>query len=229
MESEDLSISRHRVRVSYSFRNTGHDDLRTEVAFPVPGFLVCDDSDNGDCDGDMQIDERSSNPMKFKLLVDGREQPFKTEKKRTEVRKGEGTLWITHHWEQVFPKDRSITITHEYVPVAGGFFTPTGRGDDRFEHEMADLYCVGPKLMRVLTGEQQFVWAVHYILTTGANWKGPIGTFKLTIVKDSSKDKVSVCIPDTRRTSPTTFEVSRRDFVPKQDLKILFIPAAKSP
>jgi hypothetical protein len=64
---------------------------------------------------------------------------------------------------------------------------------------------------------------VHYILTTGANWKGPIGTFKLTIAKNSPKDKVSVCLPDTRKTSPLTFEVVRHDFVPTQDLKVLFI------
>ena len=68
-------------------------------------------------------------------------------------------------------------------------------------------------------------WTVHYILTTGANWKGPIKNFKLTIAKHVPADKVSVCIPDTRKVSPTTFEVVRHDFVPKEDLNILFIPA----
>jgi hypothetical protein len=110
------------------------------------------------------------------------------------------------------------------VPVAGGFFTRSGA---EFAKEMNDSYCVGPKLLRALGAREQFVWAVHYILTTGANWKGPIKKFKLTIAKASPKDTVSVCLPDTRRASPTTFEVERTDFVPTQDLKILFIPAGE--
>jgi hypothetical protein len=140
----------------------------------------------------------------------------------TAMNKGVGTVWYTHHWEQVFPKDKPVRIEHEYVPIAGGFFTTT---DAEFEKAMSDTYCVGPKLFKALSKQQHYVWAVHYILTTGANWKGPIKSFKLTIAKDAPGDKVSICLPDTRRTSATTFEVVRESFTPTQDLKILFISA----
>jgi hypothetical protein len=32
-------------------------------------------------------------------------------------------------------------------------------------------------------------------------------------------------VPDTRKSSPTTFEVVGEKFVPEQDLRILFVPA----
>ena len=220
MESEELWISRKLVKVSYLFKNSGPADLTTEVAFPMPAIPVCEDPDHGDCDGDIQL-VRGPNPMQFKLTVDGRPATFKTDEK-TEMKRGVGKKWITLHWTQTFPKDRTVAITHQYVPVAGGFFS-SGQ-DDR---KLADVYCVGPKLLPQLRGAEHFIWVVHYILTTGANWKGPIKRFKLTIAKESPKDKVSLCIPDTRRTSPTTFEVTRENFVPGQDLEILFIPAGQ--
>jgi hypothetical protein len=221
MESEDLTIGRTRVRVSYVFRNTGTKEVRMRVAFPVPPIPVCAEPDMGECEGDMQIGE-GPNPMGFKLWVDGKPASFDTEEKTTMGKRGVGEKKITHHWEQVFPPRRAVAVVHEYTPVAGGFFTSA---DDDFRHEMAQKYCVGPKLQAALESPQQFVWAVHYILKTGANWNGPIGKFKLTIVKEAPGDKVSVCLPDTRRASPTTFEVTRSDFVPDKDLKILFIPA----
>ncbi|MBN2574354.1 MAG: DUF4424 family protein [Deltaproteobacteria bacterium] len=80
--------------------------------------------------------------------------------------------------------------------------------------------------MRRISQRERTYWEVHYTLTTGANWRGPIGRFKLTLAKDSPRDVISTCIPDTRRTSAKTFEVVREDFVPTEDLKILFVPAA---
>jgi hypothetical protein len=222
MESEELWISRELVRVSYVFKNTGPADVKTEVAFPVPGLPICDEDNQSECEGDIQVRE-GTNPMMFKVSVDGRPTAFKTDRK-TSMKDGVGKDWYTHHWEQVFPKDVSVRIEHEYVPIAGGFFTTTERA---FEKKMSETYCVGPKLLKELAKKQQYVRTVHYILTTGANWKGPIKSFRLTIAKESAKDKVSVCLPDTRRVSSTTFEVVRENFSPTQDLKILFIPAVQ--
>jgi hypothetical protein len=222
MESEELWISRVRVRVSYVFRNTGTREIRTRVAFPVPPIPVCAEEGMGECEGDMQI-QAGPNPMGFKLWVDDKPTRFETEEKTQMGKNGVGTKEITHHWDQIFPIQQPVRIAHEYVPVAGGFFT----GDSEpFKRRMADEYCVGPKLQELLNAER-YVWAVHYILKTGANWKGPIKNFKLTISKESPGDKVSVCLPDTRRTSATTFEVKRKDFLPDKDLKILFITAAE--
>jgi hypothetical protein len=57
--------------------------------------------------------------------------------------------------------------------------------------------------------EMKTIQTVNYILKSGANWKGPIRKFKLMLVKQSPKDKISVCLPETRKTSPTTYVVGK--------------------
>ncbi len=61
------------------------------------------------------------------------------------------------------------------------------------------------------------------MLTTGRNWKGPIGTFRLTIDKGRPDNLVSLCTEGVRKTGPTTFVVEREDFEPEDDLKLMFI------
>lgn len=226
MDSEDLWISEDRVRVSYVFTNSGPADVKAEVAFPLPPLPICDERHDDICSSTEMTIVEGDNPMRFRLKVDGKPKDFRTTKQKSEMKNGVGTVSITYHWEQVFPKGQSVRIEHEYVPVVGGSFTDnTGMTKGKFEHEMSTTYCVGPRLMRVLTSHEVGYSTVKYILTTGANWKGPIKTFKLAIAKHVPADKVSVCISDTRKVSPTTFEVVRHDFVPKEDSNILFIPA----
>ena len=103
MDSEDLSISKTRVRVSYVFTNSGPDDVKTEVAFPVPPLPICDDAHDDTCTSiEMRVVD-GDNPMQFKLTVDGKPKAFETAKQR-EMKDGVGTVSITYHWEQVFPK-----------------------------------------------------------------------------------------------------------------------------
>jgi len=214
MESEDLTIATDKVKVVYSFRNFTDADIETRVAFPVPEFDEQQESD-------VQLDVGSKNPMKFSVVVDGKPVKFETE-----IKKAAGKVSVTHHWLQKFPKGKAITVTHEYVPVAGSFFTPTKDARDAsVEKLLRETYCVGPKLLTAVLAKEGLAREVHYILTTGANWKGPIGKFKLTIKKQNAKDKVSVCLDDTKRASPTTFTVERANFTPTSDLKILFLPA----
>ena len=218
MESEDLVIGREKVSVSYVFRNVSGKDQDLRVAFPVPEHAGEDEL------GDVQLDVGSKNPMKFSVVVDGKPQAF-----TTEIKRGDGKVKITHHWMQRFPRDRTVAIRHEYVPVTGGFFVlPPGEvpeADDRdLDRELARRYCVGPKLLAKLRKKGAYVRNVHYTLKSGGNWAGPIGRFRLTIQKGSAGEQVSVCLPDTRRSSPTTFTVERTSFTPTSDLAILFIP-----
>lgn len=214
MESEDLWISANKVRVSYVFANMTTADIQTRVAFPVPEW-------EEDYEGDIELDRPSKNPMRFKLTVDGQQRKFETE-----IKKALGRVKVTHHWIQVFPAGKPVSIVHEYVPVAGAFFSDTGnfsRGE--FDRQMTKTYCVGPALLAQLKAKEQVLRTVHYILTTGGNWAGAIKSFKLTIAKSSPRDKVSVCLPDTRKVSPTSFVVERMNFRPTEDLKVLFIGA----
>jgi hypothetical protein len=239
MESEDLWISENLVRVTYRFRNQGAQDVTTKVAFPLPAIPKCEE----DCFEDLPISD-GPNPMGFKLKVDGKPKKFKTirkegtsmatieegwvegkgESKSTHKTKRpvkEVEVHITHYWNQVFPKDRVVTIEHEYAPAAGSSFIGS---HTEVEGGMPE-YCLGEKLLRSLVrgGREYLYQEVHYILRTGANWRGPIGRFKLTLVKQHPRDIISICISDTRRVSPTTFEVVRESFEPTDDLKILFI------
>ncbi|UYC16330.1 DUF4424 domain-containing protein [Xanthomonas campestris pv. phormiicola] len=65
---------------------------------------------------------------------------------------------------------------------------------------------------------------LRYIQLTGNNWKGPIQDFHLTLKKRGPADLVSPCFDGAlKRTGPLTFEFGRKDFVPKQDLNVLFL------
>lgn len=63
---------------------------------------------------------------------------------------------------------------------------------------------------------------LSYVLTTGANWNGPIGTLRVIVDKGDPANLVSFCAEGVSKTGPTTFEFTYTDFWPTQDLKILF-------
>lgn len=69
--------------------------------------------------------------------------------------------------------------------------------------------------------------ALGYILTTGANWAKPIQDFKLTIERDAN-ELVSFCWKGkVQKFSPTRFQILEKNFIPKQDLKIIFVKKSK--
>jgi hypothetical protein len=211
MVSEDLTISTELVTVSYVFRNETQAPITTRVAFPVPEW-------DEEYEGDIDLDRQSKNPMNFSVKVDGKPVKFETDIKRKS-----GRVAVTHHWTQTFPVG-DLRVDHRYRPVAGAFFGPDNRNEiPELDRQLRETYCVGPTLLAAIKKQQTLVKTVAYILKSGANWKGPIRKFKLTLVKDKPKDRISICLPDTRKASPTTFVVERTDFTPTQDLKIAFI------
>lgn len=169
----------------------------------------------------MHLQRESQNPMSFSVKVNGKPNKFETEIKR----KG-GKVKVTHHWMQTFPPGTDLHVEHRYNPARGEFFGPDKDNVlPEVDKELKDVYCVGAKLLAALKKEMKTIQTVNYILKSGANWKGPIRKFKLTLVKQSPTDKISVCLPDTRKISPTTYVVERTDFTPTEDLRIVFIPA----
>jgi hypothetical protein len=148
---------------------------------------------------------------------------------------GDGDLgagWLmqeTYHWEQLFPAGETIVVQHSYKPVAGGTIVYG-------EHEFNDYksYCLDDQgkagLRRLLKQAHAAVQAdpqradgipgleVRYILTTGANWKGPIEDFHLTIDKEKPHTILSLCMDGLEKTGPTTFEMRRTNFTPKEDI-----------
>jgi hypothetical protein len=212
MLQEQLYISPERVRVRYEFRNTTAADIKTRVGFPIPPF-------DKEPDGDVNYDPNSTNPLAFSTKVDGRAVPVAMQR-----REKNGKVELIYNWDQVFPADRNLVVEHDYKVSPSAFF---------YSPEVAEYrtrYCIEPGLERQLKARMTVaqpdvtVMAVAYILTTGNNWKGPIGNFRLVLDKGRADTLVSLCGRGYRKISPTQFEWTKRDFRPGRDLDILFIP-----
>ncbi len=142
------------------------------------------------------------------------------------------TVKESWHWEQVFPAGRDLAVEHRYVPGTGGSVdaalawpdfrsSPEGRATIR-------RYCVDSAFLAGLdrlrrrsgaTPEQR----IGYILATGANWRSPIGDFRLVVDKGAPANLVSFCGEGVRKISPTRFEIRRKNWSPDRDLDILIV------
>ena len=214
MQQEDLFVSETKIKVDYKFRNTSNRAVTTRVAFPLPELPA-------ETDMDLSADPQAANPMKFKLMVDGKPRTFETERK-TIKRNAETFYKVTHHWLQTFPAGKTVSVSHSYVPITGGGvdFGMHNEKDGRFcidkdtQQWIADTYKKGG---HISTG------IVEYILTTGANWKGSIGKFKLTLQKAEPNNKLSFCGSGVKKVNATTFVMEKTNFTPSKDLQVLFL------
>jgi hypothetical protein len=135
------------------------------------------------------------------------------------------TLKTTYYWRQVFPAGRDLGIYHRYKPSLGGYLSDDVRDEVKGFCPSAALLA---RLERNAGGDSAgYGYAadtLDYVLKSGANWRGPIGDFRLVIETDEAKDLVSFCIDGpVRQISPTQYEWRRRNFLPKEDLSILFL------
>ena len=150
------------------------------------------------------------------------------------------TIKNTFHWQQTFPSGRPLSVEHSYKPIVGGSFIPsTGFFENPAAYRSDDFgkrYCIDEGthagIAQRLRAEEKrtrgqtalmMAWYVDYVLTTGRNWKGPIGQFRLTVDKGRADNIISFCMDGVRKTGPTTFVVEKRDFEPEQDLHILIV------
>jgi hypothetical protein len=155
-------------------------------------------------------------------------------------------LWTvknTYHWQQTFPADRPLKVEHTYKPITGGSMIPAYaffenpaafRDGEWFKSVCVDQPTYNAisarlKALQKKKGQGAIVlaWTVDYVLTTGRNWKGPIGTFKLTVDKGRKDNVISFCMDGVRKTGPTTFVVERTNFEPEKDLSVLIVEAPR--
>ncbi|WP_442681105.1 DUF4424 family protein [Sphingomonas sp. ASY06-1R] len=146
------------------------------------------------------------------------------------------TVRRTYHWTQLFPAGRELAVEHIYVPGTGGSIGTalTMRGFRSGAEGKAYIarYCTDAAF---LAGVDKFARAagaeyaalpevrVQYILTTGANWRAPIGNFSLVVDKGAPENLISFCADGVRKISPTRFEVRHSNWRPNRDLDILII------
>lgn len=140
---------------------------------------------------------------------------------------------------QLFPAGRTVAVKHRYKPLAGGSvggaLTPGARTKETLaEYESA--YCVDPPWLSAFdraydkwrnpdneySNPYEEIW-LRYVLSSGANWKGPIKEFRLVVDKGKTTNLVSFCADGVRKIAPTQFEVRKTNFEPSDDLRILIV------
>lgn len=161
---------------------------------------------------------------------------------------GKQTLWAAH-WttatsvtrRQIFPAGRSVSVSHSYKPFTGGSVGGRLEPDNRKTREFAEArtkYCIDDAFIQgfdrkraaaAKTGSYHGETWISYVLTSGANWKGPIGQFRMIVDKGHPDALISYCATGVRKTGPTRFEVAYQNYVPRQDIHILIVKFHQDP
>lgn len=147
------------------------------------------------------------------------------------------TLQTSYFWQQTFPAGREITVEHRYLPSVGASVqTAIGEPDAMREEWFATYrqkYCMDSaflaavdrarKSARTDFGAPFSEHRIAYVLSTGANWAGPIGDFRLVVDKGEASSLVSFCGEGVKRIAPTQFEMRKRNFTPRGDFHVLIL------
>lgn len=148
-------------------------------------------------------------------------------------------LWTVQDrwwWKQRFPAGKPLLVEHRYVPGVGGSVdSPIAFPEYRRTPEAKDTiarYCMDRQFIAAvdrlsskdpMRGPGMPDRRIDYILTTGANWRSPIGRFRLVVDKGKPGNLVSFCGDGVRKISPTKYEVQHREWRPTRDLHVLII------
>ena len=147
------------------------------------------------------------------------------------------TLKTTYYWEQTFPAHQEVFIDHRYLPSVGEM-VPVGASYLLREPSILGIdqskglnrFCIDQAFLNAMVRPPSAVWEQHrleYVLTTGANWSGPIKRFRLVIDKGSPDNLVSFCGQGVRKISSTQFEIDVSNFVPTSNLSVLILSPAQ--
>lgn len=152
-------------------------------------------------------------------------------------------LWTvkeTWYWEQLFPAGGDLVVEHRYRPGTGGSvgtaltipeFRRSAEGRAMIAGYCADEgFLAGVDRLARAAGESASLpeLRIGYILTTGANWRAPIGSFRLVVDKGAPENLVSFCGEGVRKIGPTRFEMRKTNWRPDRDLKVLIVKPAGS-
>lgn len=160
---------------------------------------------------------------------------------------------VHYHWTQTFPKGQKTHIEHSYRPARGSFFLQPdpekSLGENlveqiisrarhmqescawssiknvHFPAWLANEFQHMPKSKKSADGHMIMFYEVDYILTTGANWDGPIRDFTLTIEYPKGGAVASCAVFDFAppiNTGKNTLQFHAKNFTPTRELKVLF-------
>lgn len=156
-------------------------------------------------------------------------------------------LQTTYLREQTFEKGKLTKVTHSYTPYAGSYWVDPQSFENPIENNELKIKYHGSKfiimgLNNASYDKQHFdrfmkIWKkvkpennsrrlseVQYILSTGANWNGPIESFTLEIKPNSLNDLVIIKgrHPFTRNKDGTIL-IHYSNYTPTEELTIWFV------
>lgn len=133
------------------------------------------------------------------------------------------TMRAAYHWEQLFPAGAALAVEHRYRPVVGhGWFGQYLLADSDEGRTWRADHCVDDAALARLRAKMALTTAmdpyrpmrtIAYVLTTAANWQGPIGRFRLTVAADKADAVVVGCMLD----------VDATDFRPDRELSVAIV------
>lgn len=151
-------------------------------------------------------------------------------------------LQSVYYWRSSFPPGQDVHVSHTYHPSVGGTvqvsYLEEGEPKGAIYDEYVKKYCIddtfvkiGQKSRQAMIDEKPYYYEnwISYVLTTGANWLGPIKKFTLVVDKGNEENYVSFCGEGVRKTGPTTFEMTKTDFWPDRDLDLLLLIPNEAP
>ncbi|WP_091716583.1 DUF4424 domain-containing protein [Methylobacterium phyllostachyos] len=138
-------------------------------------------------------------------------------------------------WSQTFPPGQDVRIAHSYAPVNGFHcldLKEASRAGYRATYCLDDAGLAAIRRLHAKAPSESGhlrAFVVPYIVTTARNWAAPIGRFTLTVDKGNPEAVVSFCRTGIRKIGPTTFRWEAQDYVPDQDLRVLFVLPGPGP
>src|ERR1043165_120283 len=137
--------------------------------------------------------------------------------------------------QQTFPPNRALAVEHRYRTSVGASFDTVLRKGLRQNSAMTPevdryrkQYCVTEPFLAGLdkmgasaeanTGKVR-EWRISYVLKTGANWAGPIKSFRLVVDKGKAERLGSFCAPTLKVLTPTQTESTATDFTPDKSTR----------
>jgi hypothetical protein len=147
------------------------------------------------------------------------------------------TLKTTYFWNQTFKANAETVIEHRYTPSVGASVqTSIGSKEAVKEDWFTNYrtkYCIDANFLAAVEQARKVANSEYgspfseqrmsYILTTGSNWAGPIGSFRLVVDKGDALSLVSFCGEGVKKIGATEFELTKTNFTPKSNLNVLIL------
>lgn len=150
-------------------------------------------------------------------------------------------LWTlrSKFWrKQVFPAGKDLIVQQDYVPSHGGVSSLVFGSPDldaQQQRHYLKTFCTDAAFTKAAealyrrekddAGKQlvKYEQYLSYVITSGGNWAGPIGDFRLVVDKGDPRTLVSFCGEGVKKIGPTSFEMVVKNYVPKADISVLLL------